>query len=234
MNLDVFRYRLAAHPDTRQLDCAPDLFDQAMTGAECWMRTADGARHRLPTRRWLGHPDPADRCADAAITHSCDGPTIDLGCGPGRLVAALLRRGVIALGVDLSPMAVGVTRFRGAPALRRDLFGHLPGAGRWAYAILADGNIGIGGDPRRLLVRSAELLGIGGVAIVEFDPPRTGFDVSPIRLETRTRVGAWMPWARVGIDHAQELSAASGFRLITTAEVSGRHFAWFRRLSEAG
>ncbi len=198
------------------------------------MRTADGDRHRLPTRRWLGHPDTTDRRADAAITHYCDGPTLDLGCGPGRLVADLLRRGVIALGVDISPMAVAVTRFRGAPALRRDLFGYLPGAGRWSYAILADGNIGIGGDPQRLLTRSAALLASGGVAIVEFDPPHTGFDLRPIRLETRTRVGAWMPWARVGIDHAHELSTATGFRVITTAAVSGRYFAWLRRLPEAG
>nr|WP_245671495.1 class I SAM-dependent methyltransferase [Nocardia amamiensis] len=232
MSLDIFRRPV--HPDARRPDCALGLFDQAMTGAECWMRTADGARHRLPTRRWLGRPSTADRRADAMMTHWCDGPTLDLGCGPGRLVAALLRRGVLALGVDISPMAVAVTRFRGAPALRRDLFEHLPGTGRWSYAILADGNIGIGGDPRRLLARSAELLAGGGVAIVEFDPPRTGVDLRPVRLETRTRVGAWMPWARVGIDHAHELSAAAGFGVITTATVSGRHFAWLRRISEAG
>ncbi|WP_330232317.1 class I SAM-dependent methyltransferase [Nocardia sp. NBC_00508] len=230
MSLDVFAR--PARPDAARHDCALGLFDQAMTGAECWMRTADGARHRLPTRRWLGHPNSDDRRADAAITHWCDGPTLDLGCGPGRLVAALLRRGVVALGVDISPMAVGVTRFRGAPALQRDLFGHLPGTGRWSYAILADGNIGIGGDPQRVLARTAELLADAGVAIVEFDPPRAGFDLRPIRLETRTRVSAWIPWARVGIDHAHDLSAATGFHLITTAEVSGRHFAWLRRISE--
>nr|WP_246122422.1 class I SAM-dependent methyltransferase [Actinoallomurus bryophytorum] len=36
----------------------------------------------------------------------CHGPTIDLGCGPGRLVQALTARGVRALGIDTSPWAV--------------------------------------------------------------------------------------------------------------------------------
>ena len=31
--------------------------------------------------------------------------------------------------------------------LRRDLFAPLPGEGRWHHVLLADGNIGIGGDP---------------------------------------------------------------------------------------
>lgn len=204
-----------------------DLFDRALAGEECWVRTTEGARYRLPTRRWLGRA--ADRRADAALISCCDGPTLDLGCGPGRLVAALLQRGVIALGVDISPMAVAVTRFRGAPALHRDLFEHLPGTGRWSYVLLADGNIGIGGDPRRLLARAADLLAPGGMAIVEFDPPRTGLVANRIRLETRHEVSAWIPWARVGIDHADELAAASGFRVIATMELTGRHIAWLRR-----
>ena len=35
--------------------------------------------------------------------------------------------------------------------VRRDLFGALPGEGTWSHVLLADGNIGIGGDPVTLL-----------------------------------------------------------------------------------
>ncbi|MFI7664314.1 methyltransferase domain-containing protein [Nocardia sp. NPDC049526] len=204
-----------------------DIFDLALAGEDCWVRDADGRRHPLRTRRWLGFDD-VDRQADAALTCCCDGPTLDLGCGPGRLVAALLRRGIIALGVDISPMAVATTRFRGAPALQRDLFGPLPGSGRWSYAILADGNIGIGGDPVRLLTRAGELLARNGIVVVEFARPGAGVVSNPIRLETRDRVGEWFPWARVGIDRADELAAAAGFRVVAAVEVSGRHIAWLR------
>ncbi|WP_433758156.1 methyltransferase domain-containing protein [Nocardia sp. CA-135398] len=204
-----------------------DIFDLALAGEDCWVRDADGRRHPLRTRRWLGFDD-ADRPADVALTCCCDGPTLDLGCGPGRLVATLLRRGIIALGVDISPMAVATTRFRGAPALQRDLFGPLPGSGRWSYAILADGNIGIGGDPVRLLTRAGELLARNGIAVVEFARPGAGVVSNPIRLETRNRVGEWFPWARVGIDRAEELAASAGFRMVAAVEVSGRHIAWLR------
>ncbi|MFD6156807.1 methyltransferase domain-containing protein [Nocardia sp. NPDC060256] len=192
------------------------------------MRAADGTRHRLPTGRWLGLAG-GDRGADRALTGCCDGPTLDLGCGPGRLVAALLQRGVLALGVDISPTAVAITRFRGAPALRRDLFGPLPGAGRWSYALLADGNIGIGGDPQRILARTAELLAPDGLAIVEFGRPGSGSVTRQIRLESRSHVGSWFPWASVGIDHAEQLAHTAGFRMVDTVEVGGRHIAWLRR-----
>ncbi|MGW4768712.1 methyltransferase domain-containing protein [Nocardia sp. NPDC004278] len=204
-----------------------DIFDLALTGEDCWVRDSDGRRHRLRTRRWLGF-DAADSRADTALTCCCDGPTVDLGCGPGRLVTALLRRGVIALGVDISPMAVAATRFRGAPALRRDLFEPLPGSGRWSYAILADGNIGIGGDPVRILTRAGELLARDGIAVVEFARPGTGVVSHPIRLETRTRVGEWFPWARVGVDRAEDLAVAAGFRVLAAMEVSGRYIGWLR------
>ncbi|WP_036530312.1 class I SAM-dependent methyltransferase [Nocardia sp. CNY236] len=200
-----------------------------MIGEECWIRSTDQTRRPLPTRRWLGTSDHADNPADQALTSCCDGPTIDLGCGPGRLVAALLRRGVVALGVDISPTAVAVTRFRGAPALHRDLYGPLPAAGRWTYALLADGNIGIGGDPLRVLARTHELLAVGGVAVVEFDRPGTGMVHRRLRVETRTSAGPWFPWAEVGIEQAAQLAAATGFRVHATAEVSGRHIAWLQR-----
>ena len=46
----------------------------------------------------------------------------------------------------------------GRPALRRDVFEPLPGTGRWQTVLLADGNVGLGGDPLRVLRRAAELL----------------------------------------------------------------------------
>src|SRR5204863_7462240 len=80
-------------------------------------------------------------------------PVLDVGCGPGRLVVGLARRGAVALGVDPAPAAVALARGRGAAVLQRSVFDPLPGHGRWRTIVLADGNIGIGGDPVRLLRR---------------------------------------------------------------------------------
>jgi SAM-dependent methyltransferase len=38
---------------------------------------------------------------------------LDVGCGPGRLTAALSRAGCYALGLDISTRAVATTRARG-------------------------------------------------------------------------------------------------------------------------
>jgi len=207
------------------------VYDRALAGEQCWVRTSDGRRQPPRTDRWLGYAaaGSADQRVDVALLCCCDGPTVDLGCGPGRLVEGLVRRGVCALGVDISAMAVAVTRLRGGPALQRDMFGPLPGAGRWSYAILADGNLGIGGDPVRILKRTRELLAPGGVAIVEFARPGTGMVACQLRLESPSGTGEWFPWARVGVDCADEVAAAAGLRVITTAEVSGRHIVWLER-----
>ncbi|MEO6882272.1 MAG: SAM-dependent methyltransferase, partial [Mycobacteriaceae bacterium] len=130
-----------------ETDTAPQadvLYERALAGKPCWVLEDTGRRVELPVGRWLGGAAAtnADRVVDAAMLALCAGPTLDLGCGPGRLTAALAARGVAALGVDTSALAVRLTIARGGLALRRDLFGALPGHGRWAHVLLADGNVG--------------------------------------------------------------------------------------------
>lgn len=197
------------------------LYDLALAGERCWVRHDDGGVSRLPVHAWLGGSG-ADTGFDDAIVGMCDGPTIDLGCGPGRLVAALVRRGVPALGVDLSPTAVRMARRSGAPALRRDVFGPLPGVGRWQTVLLADGNVGLGGDPWRVLRRAADLLGRGGRCVAEFDSRATGVEAGWVRLETSATVGPWFRWASVGIDCAATLAAEVGLAVAGVHHVGAR------------
>ena len=51
--------------------------------------------------------------------------------------------------------------------------------------LLADGNIGIGGDPGRLLDRCRDLLGPDGDVIVELEPPGTRSWTGPVSLGYR-------------------------------------------------
>ena len=111
----------------------------------------------LAVARWRDEPDAID---DLMLAR-CEAPVLDaaVGCGPGRLVAALNARGIPALGIDISARAVQHARRRGATVLRRAVEHHVPAEGRWGTVLLADGNIGIGGDPAALLDRCRAWLG---------------------------------------------------------------------------
>lgn len=197
------------------------LYDRALNGERCWVRRSDGRVNRLPVRSWLGGRG-ADAEFDSALVAMCTGPTLDLGCGPGRLVASLVERGLPALGVDLSATAVRLARNNGAPALRRDVFGPLPGTGRWHTVLLADGNVGLGGDPRRILTRAAELLRRGGQCLAEFDASTSGIDVGWVRLESSRTVGPWFRWASVGIDSVPALAAEAGLAVAGVHRIGSR------------
>jgi SAM-dependent methyltransferase len=203
-----------------------DTFDVALTGRADELELADGRRLLMHAARWH-HGDAGDR----RLLERCHGTTIDLGCGPGRLVEALLARGVPALGVDLSRHAITRCRGRGVPALRRDVFAGLPGEGHWQHVLLADGNIGIGGDPVRLLRRAEALLDTGGSVVVEAAGPKTGLWRGGARLRDEHRaVGPWFPWALVGMDAIAAVGRLAGLSVVGAARHRpGRYFAHLER-----
>jgi len=201
-----------------------NLYERALTGEACWIRYDDGSTQRLPVHNWLGGRR-SDHRFDRAVLERCNGPTIDLGCGPGRLVAHLVKRGVPALGVDQSETAVELARRSGAPALRRDVFDSLPGVGRWQTVLLADGNIGLGGEPVRVLRRAGDLLRRGGVCLAEFDSASTGILHRWVRLESTRTVGPWFRWATVGIDCASWVAGEAGLAVKAIHPIGDRLLA---------
>ena len=178
-------------------------------------------------RRWFGGADISahDRRADEHVLGLCSpDPTLDLGCGPGRVVAALQKRGRAALGVDSSSAAVEMTRRRGGVAIRGDLFGDLPAEGGWGQVLLLDGNIGIGGDPVRTLRRTAELLAPGGIVIVEIE--RTvAASREVIRWEMANHVGPWFPWSRLDETALGGVARAAGLAVGGVTEIHDRLIA---------
>lgn len=176
----------------------------------------------LPVSRWAAEPSPAE----AALLAGLEGPVLDVGCGPGRLAAALGARGVHALGIDVSSDAVARTRSRGAAAVRRSIFEPVPMPGAWRAALLLDGNVGIGGDPIALLRRLTTLLRPGGTILVEVEGPGSGsFRAVEVRLDAAS---GWSPWARVGLDALPSLALAAGCDVRDHGEAEGRWFATLR------
>ena len=189
------------------------------------LRAHTGEALSLDVARWHA-PATAE---EEAILAGVDGPVIDLGCGPGRLVVNVASLRVPALGVDSSPSAVALARGRGAPVLERDLFGPLPWEGRWGTVLLFDGNIGISGDPVRLLWRCRRLAAPHGHVVVEVEPPGVPSRRIVARLEGPASRSEPFAWAVVGVDGVGELAAAAGLDVTATTETpSGRWFAHLR------
>jgi len=207
--------------------CEPStLFDAALSGQQVTVHDArTSTTSLLRAQDWVMMSG-----ADDVLVSRCEPPVLDIGCGPGRLVEALASRGVAALGVDVSRAAVAHTAARGCAVLRRNVSGRLPAEGRWATVLLADGNIGIGGDPHALLMRCRDLLRSGGLAVVEADPDAHHTALTSLTLHGPTgRSSAPFAWARVGAAGLVAIAAECGFLAVEEWRVDGRVFVALRQ-----
>lgn len=183
------------------------------------LRFADGRLAALPVDRWTGPVDDDDE----TLLRRAAGPVLDVGCGPGRLTAALHERGTDVLGLELLPGVPVLARRAGAPLHAGDVFDAVPRTGQWRTVLLADGNVGIGGDAVRLLQRVRGLLAPGGRVLCELHPD--GEPTGPVRLEGLGVTSAWFPWAFVGRAALAPTAAAAELRVQATWRSADRSFA---------
>lgn len=188
------------------------------------LRLADGRIVPLPVGRWTGPAGPAD----GTLLDRARGPVLDLGCGPGRLTAALHTRGIDVLGVELLPGVPVLAAQVGAPVLEGDVFGPLPRTGLWQTVLLADGNIGIGGDPVRMLRRVRTLLAPDGELLCELHPDAETASCGPVRLEGLGATSEWFRWTLLSRAGLALAAATAGMAVTGTWDEEGRPFAALR------
>ncbi|MBL1066833.1 bifunctional 2-polyprenyl-6-hydroxyphenol methylase/3-demethylubiquinol 3-O-methyltransferase UbiG [Streptomyces sp. 7-21] len=192
-----------------------------------YLRCSDGRRLPLDVARWCAGPNPADR----TVLARCAGAVLDVGCGPGRMVAALARQGRPALGIDTAPAAVARTRGAGGAALLRSVFQDLPREGWWGSVLLLDGNAGIGGDPAALLRRLYQLTAPGGLLLAEAaaGPPDADERLTARLDDGDGPAGPPFPWARTGHQALRAHAERAGWHTAGQWTVQDRPFLALRR-----
>ncbi|MER7922636.1 methyltransferase domain-containing protein [Streptomyces sp. NPDC096057] len=212
--------------DVTALPWSADPYTDALRAGRgpLYLRRSDGWLLPLEVERWCAEAD----AADLEVLGRCEGAVLDVGCGPGRLVAALAARGWRALGVDVSEAAVAHTVRLGGQALRRSVFQPLPGEGRWDTALLVDGNVGIGGNPHALLRRVSQLLAPDGLLIAETAPVDVDERVQVHVADGRGASGTAFPWARLGTPALLRHARRAGWRPDGQWTADGRSFLALR------
>jgi SAM-dependent methyltransferase len=224
---------LSGRPD---LDAPPTFGSGGAEPYAAALQTASTVlylRHSIPqqpasapmdTGRWSADAD----ATDLDLLTGAMGPVLDIGCGPGRMIRAARSRGLPAAGVDVEPAAVRIATAAGLTVFNRSVFSAMPLEGGWGTALLIDGNIGIGGNPRALLARCAQLLTADGALIVEVNPDAEADRAFEGTLEDGLgRRSDVFPWAEIGIVALRVRAAEAGLRVAQDWVADGR---WFARL----
>ncbi len=202
-----------------------EVFSSALRGDSTTVRGIFSGDQTLPVHDWLRPASHSDR----VLLGHCQGTSLDVGCGPGRMSAYLAECGHAVLAVDVVPEAVEQARRRGVAAIHRNVFEPIPGEGRWDSVLLADGNIGIGGDPEALLRRCVELLDTTGRVVVDLAGPGTGLQLHDVHLVSEGKRSMDFPWAEVGPEAVAELAASAGLAIERVGDHHGRWFAVLTR-----
>lgn len=196
------------------------------TGSGALTLRPDNGRHpggpvEFDVRSWCEEASPVER----SLLQSLQGPVLDVGCGPGRLLAAAQPLGLAALGIDTSAEAVRRARDRGARALEQSVFAPVPQTGNWQSVILLDGNIGIGGSVAALLGRCRQLVAPYGTLLVEVEADEEIDTAYSAVLEDGrgNRSGAF-PWARTGAAGLASRAQAGGWTVTAVHRLQGRVF----------
>ncbi len=183
----------------------------------CQLRSDCGVVIDLHVGRYLGQASRAER----RFLRSVSGPVVDVGCGPGRAAAYLREHGTVALGVDASARLTELARSNGALCVHQNMFDPVPFEGRWHSVLLLDGNVGIGGDPLKMLDRIAQIVEPNGRAYVEVDATGPTQQLI-VREHHRGVVGAPFSWAIVSMAGIDDLIAGSDWRCHAVHTISER------------
>ena len=185
------------------------------------LRDEGGRARTLPVDVWLGRAGAVDE----RVLDRARGPVLDVGCGPGRHVHALARRGVLGVGVDVSPVAVASPAGAARGVRGVDLRSPAGGGelGQRAAARRQHRH------RRRLRTRccgvSPDCSHRAGPCSSSSTRRASASCASACAWSTATRASEWFAWAQVGADAVDGPARAAGLRVRARWHDGDRWFA---------
>ena len=189
----------------------------------------------IPFKEWAPHQRKADRLVRGRV--------LDVGCGAGRHVLHFQSRGLDAVGIDLSPLAIKVCKERGVKDAREMSITDIgPGLGQFDTITMLGNNFGLCANYRRakwLLKRFHRITPESGRIIAETLDPydtadpchltyqkrnrRRGRMGGQIRFRMRFReyVGSWLDYLFVSRAEMTDILKGTGWRLVRTIDSRG-------------
>jgi SAM-dependent methyltransferase len=185
------------------------------------------AAYFFPLRRWPKAERQAIRLARGRV--------LDVGCGAGRVALHLQERGHQVVGIDLSPLAVEISRRRGVRDVRELPVTQVgPELGRFDTFVMFGNNFGLMGSRRRapwLLRRFRSIANKGARILAESVNPyktdnpehlayheenrRRGRMAGQVRIRIRHQAYAtpWFDYLLVSPEEMAELADGTGWEL---------------------
>lgn len=148
-------------------------------------------------RDWLKfvHRYPEFRERWQAVGASWEGKVvIDIGCGPGNVLASLREKPAIAIGVDVAPGSLHLAEELGYVPLLADAH-DLPLKSECADLVALNATLHHCRDMDRVLVESARLVRPGGMLVLDHDPQHSAWNYKGLGLllwKLRKPVYRWM------------------------------------------
>ncbi len=142
------------------------------------------------------------------------GKILDIGCGTGSFISALMKRGKV-LGIDISSNMIKICKSRGINNVKiKDIFG-FKSKNKFDTIVLLDENIGLAGtvkNTKKLLKKLSSLLSSKGQILANVEEVAGNYYIWEARALWNGKYGPWFKWIKFNSSFLIKLCQKQGLK----------------------